>query len=273
MGKPTIYLARTEDRTSFVNLILEKVRNDFIQSEPLKVLVKPNIVSREPYPTTTHPQVLASVLDFLLHCKCRIVVADGPAFDAGDSEKILSGHPLAEVCRQRGLELQNLHRHGFKKVKTASMSLELSSLAFECDYIISLPVLKPHGICRISGALKNQFGLLRNRERLLMHTRLKSLSRGIAETNSVVKPGLFIMDAVRTYQHAQERRHGGREATLGYMLAGRDPVALDALGFELLKSVETGWRGQSPESIPYLRHAFKLGLGSMEYEVEQVALA
>lgn len=33
------------------------------------------LVSHEPYPTTTHPEVLVTVLDFLLDCGCQVVVA------------------------------------------------------------------------------------------------------------------------------------------------------------------------------------------------------
>ena len=270
MGNPTIYLAETDNRVRFVNRVLEKCWAEFTQSHELKVFVKPNIVSHEPYPTTTHPQVLASVLDFLLDCRCQIVVADGPAVDAGDSERIISNHPLRKVCNERGIELQNLHKCGFKKVKAPSMSLEISTLPFECDRIISLPVLKPHKQCQMTGALKNQFGFLHNRERILMHIKLKSLSKAIAEVNSIARSSLFIVDAIQTYTHANERRHGGREVRLGYMLAGEDPVALDSLGLELLKRIETSLHDLCPENVAYLAHAFGLGLGNIKYKVEQV---
>ena len=271
MAKSLIYASETEDIVSFVSYIMRTVQADFATSERPKVLVKPNIVSCEPYPTTTHPQVLASVLDFLLDLRCQIVVADGPAFDAGDSDRIISTHPLKEVCSERGIELQNLHKHGFKKVKTKSMSLDISTLAFDCDHIISLPVLKPHPHCYMTGSLKNQFGFLRNRDRVMMHIKLRNLSKGIAEVNTVVKPNLFIVDAVSTYMHANEKRHGGIEVSLGYMLAGKDPVALDSLGLELLKRVETRLHNIYPENVPYIAHALGLGLGSMEYRTEKVS--
>lgn len=270
MTEPIIYLAETEDRTAFVNGIMGRFRANFTEPQKPRVLVKPNIVSREQYPTTTHPQVLASVLDFLLDCGCKVVVADGPAVDAGDSDRIISSHPLAEVCSQRGIELQNLHKHGFSKIRARSMNLEVSNLPFDCDYIVSLPVLKPHQHCRMTGALKNQFGFLRNRERIMMHARLKSLNKGIAEVNSVVKPKLFIMDAIETYEHANERRHGGTGVRLGYMLAGEDPVAMDSLGLELLKRVDTSLADVRPEDVAYIAYASRLGLGSIEYKVEQV---
>ncbi len=270
MEQSLVYLAETEDRISFVNNVLEKVRADFTRTPGLKVFVKPNIVSSETYPTTTHPQVLASVLDFLFGCGCQIVVADGPAVDAGNAQKVIADHPLSEVCNERGIELQNLHGQGFTRVTAGSMHLEVSRLAFDCDRIISLPVLKAHGICRMTGALKNQLGLLHNRDRIMMHIRLKSLGKGIAGINSIVKPNFYIVDAIETYRNTNERRHGGSKASLGYMLAGTDPVALDSLGLKLLQRVETKLHNTGPEDIDYIAHAFKLGLGSIDYQVEPI---
>ncbi|MFH1381524.1 MAG: DUF362 domain-containing protein [Chloroflexota bacterium] len=270
--KSTVYLAETNDRISFVRQVLEKVKVNLIQTEGMKVLVKPNIVSEELYPTTTHPEVLATVLDLLLDWQCQIMVADGPAIDAGDSARIIAHHPLAEVCAGRRLELQDVHRHGFRKVTTGSMALEISNLAFGHDLIISLPVLKPHRSCGLTGALKNQFGLLSNRERIMMHTRTKNLHRGVAELNTVVKPAFFIVDAVETYRYTNERRHGGRQVSLGYMLAGKDPVALDAYGLSLLQQVESNLANKHPEDIPHIAEALKLGLGSPDYEIEPVKL-
>lgn len=42
-------------------------------------MVKPNVVSDEPHPATTDPQVLDVVLTFL--SSHRVVVGEGPAYD------------------------------------------------------------------------------------------------------------------------------------------------------------------------------------------------
>ena len=116
MEKPTIYLAETEDRVAFINKVLEKIRPDFVQAQ-MKVLVKPNIVSLEPYPTTTHPQVLAAVLDFLLDCGCRVVVVDGPAFDAGNSERIISSYSESALTNHlKNFSISRLNPSGFPRV-------------------------------------------------------------------------------------------------------------------------------------------------------------
>jgi len=268
-----VYFAQTENREAFLQQALERLGSELKLTRGQKVFVKPSLVSYEPYPTTTHPLTLARVLDFLLSLGCELVVGDGPAFDAGSAEDIVAHHPLQQVCQERGLKLLNLHEQPFKRVKTGKLSLEISALAFDCDFLISLPVLRPHRACGLTGALKNQFGFLRNRERILLHLGWKDLNRGIAELNQVVRPSFFIVDALESYQKAHERRHGGEPIKLGYLLAGRDPVALDCFGLELLKTVEASLKHKKPEDIKQLAYAVELGLGSMEYEPVRLAIS
>jgi hypothetical protein len=46
---------------------------------------------------------------------------------------------------------------------------------------------------------------------------------------------LYIHDAVETLLVAEKVRHGGKNAFLGYMLAGTDAVAFDSTGFDPLQ--------------------------------------
>ncbi|MEW6034651.1 MAG: DUF362 domain-containing protein [Chloroflexota bacterium] len=267
----TVYVEKTSRRREFAAAVLERSARDLLVRAPKKVLVKPNIVSHEPYPTTTHPEVLDAVLQFLEKFDCQMVVGDGPALDAGNPARIVQEHPLRQTCAAHGLELLNLHAFGFTRVKTErGFTLHVSAIALECDYIISLPVLKPHPNCSLTGALKNQFGLFPNRDRLLMHARiLKDLHRSIAEVNTIARPHLTIMDAVQTYLSANEMRHGGQPADLGYMLAGTDPVALDCHGLKLLGTIEPMLADKGPEDVAHIAWALRVGVGSAEYRLEE----
>ncbi len=265
-----VYFAQTEDRQAFLQHALDRLQECLGLGRGQRIFVKPSLVSYEPYPTTTHPHTLARVLDFLLQLGCQPVVGDGPAFDAGPAEEIVTRHPLQQVCQERGLQLLNLHQKPFKKVKTGKLTLEISTVPFDCDLFISLPVLRPHRACSLTGALKNQFGLLRNRDRILLHLGWKDINLGLIEVNLAVKPSFFIVDAVESYKKAHERRHGGEPIKLGYLLAGRDPVALDCFGLELLKTKEASLKNKTPEDIKQLAYALKLGLGNKEYELERL---
>ncbi len=134
-----VYLGQGEDRETFIRTIFQRLN---IQEKVTgkQVLLKPNIVSHEPYPTTTHPKTLETCIRLVLPVAKRVIVADGAAWDAGDSPTIIEKHPLKQTCDKFGVTICDLFVHGTKQVKTPSFKLEVSPIAFECDFIISLPV-------------------------------------------------------------------------------------------------------------------------------------
>jgi uncharacterized protein (DUF362 family) len=263
----TVYFCESSDREHFVNEILE------IFAAPLekakKVFVKPNIVSYEPYPTTTHPDILEAVLKRLGNYE--VVVGDAPAIDAGRSNRILEKSPLNKVCRRYGVGLVNLYSEKMKTVQSPrGYNIKVSALPLACDFVISIPVLKVHGTVGLSGALKNQFGYLSRQDRFLMHCKLKSINKGIAEANAAVPTNLFIVDAVETMIGAQECRHGGCPAKLNTMIAGNDPVSLDLFGLQLLKNLEPKFEYIKNQALKYIEYASEYGLGIKDFPVKEL---
>jgi uncharacterized protein (DUF362 family) len=279
-----IFWQITDNRMRFTERIVLKFLKDIRGKR--KIFVKPNIVSSELSPTTTHPDVLRYVLKNLPG-DAEIIIADGPAVDAGSPDKVIKNHPLAKVCKNFDLELQNIYDLGFKKVRTKSgFDLEVSRVALECDYMISLPVMKAHCIKNIgiTGALKNNFGLLAAKERISLHAscvqpvrflkrlakRKKEMNLAIAELNRIRKPDLFIVDMVDTLIRANEVRHGGVSKHVGLMLAGKDPVALDCFGLEILKKFDPGLMNKKPEDIPSINYALRLGVGKRKFKKTEI---
>jgi len=259
----TVYFSETSQRKEFTFKILELFKAPLEKAR--KILIKPNIVSAEPYPTTTHPEVLDAVLSRL--SGREILVGDAPAIDLVSSKKVFEETPLKEVCDKYGVRLVNFYSEKMKSLSSSrGYKIRVSTLPFLCDFVISLPVLKFHKMLDLSGALKNQFGYLSRRDRFLMHCKVKNIDKGIAEVNAAVPPDLFIVDAVETMVKAQECRHGGCPAKLGVMMAGVDPVSLDCFGFDLLQKVESKLKGKTRESIEYMNYALDYGVGSNNFE-------
>ncbi|MFC1970023.1 DUF362 domain-containing protein [Chloroflexota bacterium] len=264
------YVAKTEHRREFVRELLSRLGVAEQVRKARRILVKPNIVSHELYPTTTHPEVLSACLEVLIQWHKEIVVADGPAIDAGNSEDILNQHPLKKVCDSFAIPVIDLTSEEMTTIVTQSgMELEVTKMVFDYDFIVSLPVLKSHGICFFTGALKNQFGFFSTKERVRLHLG-KDILRAIAEVNAVIKPSLFIVDAVETLIKTNERRHGGIPIKLGYMLGGTDPLSLDAFGLQLLGQLDLKLRGKSFQDIPYLAYAAKLAIGDPQAQPLQI---
>jgi uncharacterized protein (DUF362 family) len=146
------------------------------------------------------------------------------------------------------------------------MELEVSAMASQYDFIVSLPVLKSHSICGLTGALKNQLGFLSVAEKSRLHAG-NDVHRIIAELNQVIVPDLFIVDAVQTMITTNEARHGGKPASLGYMIAGTDPLSLDVSGFELLAQAEPKLKNRSFSDIRHLKHMSELNGWDGRYDV------
>jgi uncharacterized protein (DUF362 family) len=148
--------------------------------------------------------------------------------------------------------------------------VKVSVLPLSCDFVISLPVLKIHGMVGLSGALKNQFGYLSRQDRFLMHCKVKNIDKGIAEVNAAVPTNLFIIDAVETMIKAQECRHGGCPAKLNTMIAGTDPVSLDLFGMQLLKQLEPKFEDKKNRALKYIEYASNIGLGKKDFAVKKI---
>lgn len=255
-----IYVAENCNRKDFVSKIMKNFKTQITRAN--KIFIKPNIVSSEPYPTTTHPQILDTLLDHL--SGREVIVGDGHAVDTGYTKNIIENSPLKQICKHHGIELVNLYNKKMKKwTSPRGYTIEISKLPLECDYVISLPVLKVHKQCGLSGALKNQFGYLSKLNRILMHTKIKNIHKGIAEVNVVCPTNLFIVDALETLTEAQECRHGGCQAKLNTMLAGTDPVSLDGLGQKLLQKVDRNIQ----QNIKHLNYAEQYGVGKKDYTI------
>ena len=265
-----VYWSKTGNRKAFVRRVLEAFESEINSAQTF--FVKPNLVSSEPYPTTTHPETLEALLKVL--SGKDVVVGDAPAVDAGSSGKVVESSALRQVCDSCGVPFIDLYKAKARKfVSPRGYRFRMFTLPLERDVVISLPVLKTHNQCLMTGALKNQFGYLPRRERILMHLGIKDINKGIAELNVVAKPDLFIIDAVQSLISAQELRHGGGTRDVGYMLAGTDPVSLDCFGLQLLQEVEPRLRGKSPEDVAYIKYSLDYRIGSKEFKAEEITVA
>ena len=102
--------------------------------------------------------------------------------------------------------------------------------------------------------IKNWYGLLGGR-RNVFHQDIHTI---IAELAALVRPTLVILDAVKAMMHNGPT--GGSISDLAdtnTLVAGIDPVAVDAMGAEIL--------GRRLDQLPHLQQAADAGLGILDY--------
>jgi uncharacterized protein (DUF362 family) len=268
-----VLFSTSTSRRAFVGRVLDRYQEQIHG----RVLIKPNLVSHEPYPTTTHPDLLDAVIIWLKNKGMEVLCGDGRAIDARRSK--MRDTAIRRVCQAQQLELLDFYELPQQTYSTPrGWTVKMVTLPMEVDTIISLPVLKTHPPrrLRMTGALKNVVGYFSTLERLRLHVPIikKDPFRTIAEANWLLreKSQLIIMDGVRTLLHANEVRHGGKLAELGYLMAGTCPVALDVFGFELLRRIEPQYRGKEPSYVRYISEAAAIGVGSPEPDPEEIRL-
>ena len=121
--------------------------------------------------------------------------------------------------------------------------------------VLHLPTLKTHGHSITTGAIKNAFGGLLKEARHYAHKYMHGTLVDLLLMQRELHPQTFaVMDGTVAGDGAGPRTMVPKVANI--LLAGADPVALDAVAARVM--------GFDPLSIPYLRMATEMGLGTAD---------
>jgi uncharacterized protein (DUF362 family) len=178
-------------------------------------------------------------------------------FDRADSDLRRAGYPI----RTSGKDFRCLgnDRAGYEEQLRImpSGASRFSRIATEkASVLINLPILKDHGIAGLSGALKNNFGLIHNPNKF----HLNGCDPYVAEVNGQrflkSKQRLVICDALRVQIEGGPAFHAAGAQTFGGLFLATDPVALDLLAWHTLDGLRHGKKlpslardGRKPQHI------------------------
>jgi uncharacterized protein (DUF362 family)/Pyruvate/2-oxoacid:ferredoxin oxidoreductase delta subunit len=240
----------------------------FVRPEE-RVLVKPNLLKPAEADTavTTHPAVLRAVLRLLQETGCTSVrFGDSPGHDTGihalerlgfsADEPVFGARlaPMSEEVRVDFLEGMTEKEFWFAREVT------------EADAIINVCKMKTHALMRITGAVKNLFGLLCGTRKAREHMKFPNdglFARMLVDIHRCVKPRLHIMDAVVAMEG--NGPGAGTPRQMGLLLFSADPVALDAVFCALIH--------MDPESVQTNVQGEAMGLGTWHSENIELVLA
>ncbi len=224
------------------------------------VLVKPNVAfDRSPIlGATTNPELLEHLISLLLvDCRAaQVRVADNPIESPADCFA-KSGIRLAS--ERAGARIYLPDGNAFEELNTPGATLIESWPFFRRPFrgvnkVIGIAPVKDHNLCHASMGIKNWYGLLGGR-RNQFHQDIHEI---IADLSIMIKPTLTILDG--THVLMANGPTGGDPANVknaGVVMAGTDPVAMDAWAFQHLLE-----RSVLPE---YLSRAQARGSGTIDY--------
>ncbi len=233
------------------------------------VIIKPNICTdyyTYEYGATTNPVVVATLVKLALGAGAkRVRVMDLPFGGTAESAYVKSG--IAEAVKAAGGEMESMNPNKYKMTKIpngkAMKEWKIYQDVLTCDLLIDVGIAKHHSLARMTASMKNLLGVVQNRS--AVHS---ILTQGLGDLLSAIKPGLSVVDAVRTLM-----RNGPTGGSLddvkmnNTVIASPDMVATDAYS--------CGFFGLTGKDIGYIRAAAERGLGTIDLEsvkVEEISL-
>lgn len=235
------------------------------------VLVKPNVVSGSPSPTTTNPEVVAAVVRLLYREGAReVVVGDMSALFSRSTLKNMRMNGIRQAAEGAGARVVAFEDFGWIEVPLPGArylkKAYVSEWLYRADLIVNLPVVKTHRSASYSICLKNFIGCthLRQRPYLVDSSHWEEL---VAEFNLACRPDLNIVDA--TVAMIGGGPWEGTPAPTGIIIASGDRVAADVVGLGLIRSFGR-WNPVTGKGVweqRQIRHALLLGLGKGKGEI------
>ncbi|MBP7146567.1 MAG: DUF362 domain-containing protein [Acidobacteria bacterium] len=264
-ARPRVAIARAGAVAALVRASVERVGGigRFVRRGEA-VLVKPNMAwDRLPeHGANTNPEVVAEVVRLCREAgAARVVVADVPCHDEA---RVAERSGIARAAREAGAEVVLPSGDSFRMTRIGGTVLEdweVLATVLAVDRMINVPIVKDHGLTRLTCCMKNLYGLLGGRRERLHQQAHES----ITDLAAAFRPTLTIVDATRVMTSGGPT--GGRPDNVrleGAIAAGTDMVALDAWGARLL--------GVDPADVGHIVLAEGRGIGSRATQLDEFTL-
>ena len=223
------------------------------------ILLKPNlVVASEPeLAVTTHPVVFEAISKLLVEENYNVIYGDSPGL--GNPEKVAAKSGLKVVADKYNIKFADFSNGVQVSVPNSKVckQFDIVNANFEADTIINLPKMKSHALQRITGAIKNPFGMVLGYNKATMHSRFTNafiFAEMLIDLNKYLDISLHIMDGIIAMEGNGPRN--GDPTPMNVLLISKDPVALDTVFCKLV--------GINHMIIPTITYGQEMGLGSHE---------
>jgi uncharacterized protein (DUF362 family) len=266
-GKSMVAIVHGDDPRAMVRRAIELIGGiDRLGLRGRRTLVKPNVVSGSPPPTTTDPRVVRSVLELAKTAGASsLAVGEMSAVLSLPTRPHLVETGMARAAADVGASLVAFDEGEWVEVSQPAAeharSVFVAKAAHEAERLISVPIIKTHRNASFSCALKNTVGCV--------HGKNKPWAYGgaawepvVAELHQAVRPHLYVVDGLLSMVTGGP--WSGDSLRTNVILASGDPIATDAVALGLLKTAGR-WElvtGKGVWEQRQIQRAVALGLGA-----------
>jgi uncharacterized protein (DUF362 family) len=248
-----IFIAYGSDPKEMMPRLLDRLLfiNEIPKDKP--VGIKPNLVVSKPSSSgaTTDPRIVECIILYLQSHGIRDIVILESAWIGDNTERAFEVCGYRELAQKYGVLIVNLEHDESCAHPFRELSIRVCRQASALGYLINVPKLKAHCQTKITCALKNLKGLIPHSEKRRFHD--LGLDKPIAYLNGIIRPNVTIVDGIIGDLSYEE---GGTPVEMNRLIAGRDPVLIDAYASTLL--------GYFPSEIGHICRAADVGIGSMD---------
>jgi uncharacterized protein (DUF362 family)/ferredoxin len=230
-----------------------------------KILLKPNVLAGDPPEkhVTTHPIVFKAVAKLVKERTSNVYFGDSSGF--GKSTTQIRKALFNPVARELGITLADLDkgREVYFQKSPFIKKFIIANDVLDFDGMISIAKMKTHALTRITGAVKNTFGVVPGKLKEDFHLKLpnpEDFSKMLITLNLLIKSRLYVMDGIVAMEGNGPRN--GDPVRMNVLLFSKDPVALDSV---MCKIIDL-----NPNFVPTMKLAKSWGLGT--YIMEEIEI-
>ncbi len=228
-----------------------------------RVVIKANVAwARTPdQACTNNPDLFAALIKMCYDAGAKHVVAWDHTSD--NYQFTFSRSKLKETAQKAGADLLSGHgRNVYKLIDVPKgrklKKVEINKDILESEVFINFPIPKQHYATELTLGMKNFIGIVWDMEQF----HKIDLHQCIADINTVRKPDLVVMDAIRILT-TNGPKGPGKTADIGEVIASTDIVAADSYAAAFFKNPKTG-NPFKAEEIKFVKHAYDMGLGEID---------
>ncbi len=218
------------------------------------IVLKINAVSAQLIPgQNTSPWVFEAVLQEMLEKKPNFnisVVDANTNISRVNIAKRVWGYE--EICNEYGAKFKDLSDERFIEVEIngkAVKKLPLPEIILKSDCMITLPIIKSHGITGMTCAIKNQYGCIP----IFRHQFHPVIHDILIDINKFLNPVFAVVDGTICQEGFGSPRNG-KPKICNAIIASNDLVATDTIVCKFM--------GYDPDKMGFIRNGNERGLGT-----------
>lgn len=286
-GKPLIVVVEGENPETMLAAGLDAIGGlGWLVHKGAPVVLKPNMVSAQPYPVTTDVITVFALVGHLRKAGCGdVTVCDSPTQGGARKDEGFEKNGYFERGKATGVTvvaIDNRTDADYRAVQWNQWQLypeiRVDRRLFDAPVVINLPTLKRHFAPGMTCVFKNYFGAVHKGERNRAHQEIRNgesglvfFKKAIAEFADSLRSELTVVDARSLLiKGGPSLGAGPAEVKTGVnrMVIGGDMLAIEAYAVQLLKAHDETFSTAMADAT--LEHAQALGLGAADLKQVEI---